>query len=121
MNYCLSFIFVFVAAFNLSALSSESYIREGMASWYGRQHHEKLTSSGEMFNMNHYTAAHRKLPFGTKVRVQNLRNGRSTIVTINDRGPFSGKRIIDLSRAAAREIGLLKKGVERVRIEVILN
>jgi rare lipoprotein A (peptidoglycan hydrolase) len=78
-----------------------------------------MTASGKRFNHNAMTAAHRTLPFGTKVRVTNLRNGRSVIVTINDRGPFTGGRIIDLSRGAAQKIGMIKSGVARVRVDVL--
>ena len=91
----------------------------GRASWYGKEFHGKKTASGEVFNMFAYTAAHRRLPFGTKVRVTNLENGKSVVVKINDRGPFIKGRIIDLSYAAAKKIDLVKMGVARVRIEVL--
>lgn len=91
----------------------------GAASWYGPGFHGRLTASGERFDQNDLTAAHKKLPFGTRVRVTNETNGRSVVVRINDRGPFVGKRVIDLSREAAEEIGLLKKGVSRVKLEVL--
>ena len=80
--------------------------KKGRASWYGPGFHGKRTANGERFNQNALTAAHRSLPFGTKVKVTNVRNGRSVIVRINDRGPFHGGRIIDLSRAAARILGI---------------
>ena len=91
----------------------------GTASWYGPGFHGRRTASGEKFNQNALTAAHRSLPFGTKVRVTNMRNGRSVIVRINDRGPFSGGRIIDLSRGAARAIGMVSSGTAPVRLEVL--
>ena len=91
----------------------------GMASYYSRAHHGRRTASGEVFDMQAMTAAHRSLPFGTRVRVTNLSNGRHTVVRINDRGPFKGKRIIDLSYAAARELGAVGPGVVRVRLEVV--
>lgn len=91
----------------------------GWASWYGRKFHGRKTASGERFNMNAMTAAHRTLPFGTKVRVTNLANKRSVIVRINDRGPFARGRIIDLSRRAARVLGYARKGRARVRIEAL--
>ncbi len=91
----------------------------GLASWYGGKFHGRLTASGEIFNTNDYTAAHKKLPFGTIVRVINLDNGKSVVVRINDRGPFVKGRIIDLSRAAASAIGMIGKGVARVRLDVI--
>jgi len=77
----------------------------GRASWYGELHHGRPTANGERFDMNALTAAHRTLPFGTNVRVTNNKNGRSVIVTINDRGPFVRGRIIDVSPAAARVLG----------------
>ncbi len=94
-------------------------LQEGLASWYGGKFHGRLTSSGEVFDTNEKTAAHKSLPFGTIVKVVNLENGRFTVVKINDRGPFVEGRIIDLSRAAAEEIGMLALGVARVSIEVL--
>ena len=91
----------------------------GTASWYGPGFHGRRTANGERFNQNALTAAHRTLPFGTRVKVTNLSNNRSVVVRINDRGPYSGGRIIDLSAAAAREIGMINSGVARVRIEVL--
>lgn len=93
----------------------------GKASWYGRKFHGRPTASGERFDMRELTAAHRTLPFGTQVRVTNLENNRSVVVRINDRGPFVGDRIIDLSRAAARQISMIERGVVRVRIRVMRN
>jgi rare lipoprotein A len=89
------------------------------ASWYGRDFHGRQTASGEHFNMNDHTAAHRTLPFGTVVRITNLRNGKHTTVRINDRGPWVRGRDIDLSYGAARDLGMLNTGLERVFIEVI--
>jgi rare lipoprotein A len=91
----------------------------GMASWYGPGFHGRRSASGEVFNQNALTAAHRTLPFGTQVRVTNLANGQSVVVRINDRGPFGHGRIIDLSAAAASNIGLRASGVARVQIEVL--
>src|SRR5436305_1875354 len=91
----------------------------GRASWYGDAHHGKQTASGEIFDMTKLTAAHRTLPFGARVRVTNVANGRSVVVRINDRGPFTGGRIIDLSQAAARELGALGTGLFSVRLEVL--
>jgi len=93
--------------------------QSGMASWYGPGFHGNRSASGEVFNQNALTAAHRTLPFGTQVRVTNLNNGQSVVVRINDRGPFSGGRIIDLSRGAASEIGMVSSGTARVRVEVL--
>jgi rare lipoprotein A len=85
---------------------SEQHLQSGPASWYGPGFHGRRTASGEIFNTNELTAAHRSLPFGTRVRVTNQRTGRSTVVRINDRGPYAHGRIIDLSRASAEAIGL---------------
>ena len=95
------------------------YDRTGMASWYGVKFHGRTTANGQSYNMYAATAAHRSLRFGTKVRVTNLANGRSTVLTINDRGPFVKGRIIDVSWAAARELGFLESGVARVRIQAV--
>jgi rare lipoprotein A len=91
----------------------------GIASWYGPNFHGKYTSSGEIYNMYDYTAAHKTLPMNTKVRVTNLNNGKSVVVRINDRGPFVRGRIIDLSYAAAKQIGVDKTGTAPVKIKVI--
>lgn len=93
----------------------------GMASWYGPGFHGRRSASGEIFNQNELTAAHRTLPFGTRVRVVNMQNGASVVVRINDRGPYSHGRILDLSAAAARQIGLDRAGVGMVRMEVLAN
>lgn len=91
----------------------------GVASWYGPGFHGKKTASGEIYSQNGMTAASRTLPLGTRVMVTNLANGKEAEVTINDRGPYVDGRIIDLSKAAARKLGLLNPGTARVRIEVI--
>lgn len=91
----------------------------GMASWYGPGFHGRRSASGEVFNQNALTAAHRSLPFGTLVRVTNLNTGASVVVRINDRGPFSHGRVIDLSAAAARTIGLMRAGVAQVQVDVV--
>jgi rare lipoprotein A len=97
---------------------SQSTITEtGLASWYGSRHHGKRTASGEVFNQEKFTAAHRTLPWGSRVKVTNLANGKSVEVRINDRGPFSKGRIIDLSRAAARSLDMVEQGITTVRIE----
>lgn len=94
-------------------------IRGGRASFYGRRFHGRTTANGERFNMNAMTAAHRTLPFGTRVRVTNPRTGASVIVRINDRGPFHGNRVIDVSRAAAEELGMIRAGTASVQLEVL--
>jgi len=91
----------------------------GVASYYGRRFHGRLTANGERFNMRAMTAAHKTLPFGSKVRVTNPRNGREVTVRINDRGPFTPGRTIDLSRAAAERIGLVKRGHARVKLDLL--
>ncbi len=91
----------------------------GIASWYGGSWHGRLTANGERYNQNTMTAAHKKLPFGTKVRVTNLSNGRSCIVRINNRGPYIRGRVIDLSPVAAKKIGSYSGGLARVRLEVL--
>lgn len=91
----------------------------GIASYYGRRFHGRLTANGERFNMNAMTAAHKTLPFGTRVRVTNPRNGKSVTVRINDRGPFIRGRTIDLSRAAAQRIGMISTGHARVKLDIL--
>ncbi len=103
------------AVFNTAEARSYS----GKASWYGERFHGRQTASGERYNMNAMTAAHRTLPFGTRVRVTNKSNGRSVVVRINDRGPFVGGRVIDLSYAAARRVGMVNSGTAPVRVDVL--
>jgi rare lipoprotein A len=91
----------------------------GMASWYGPGDDGTKSASGEIFRQNALTAAHRSLPFGTKVRVTNLKNGHSVVVRINDRGPYIRGRIIDLSTAAAQVLGMFEPGVVPVRVDVL--
>ncbi len=101
-----------------AALEKPSYVEEGTASWYGPSHQGKRTADGERFDMHAFTCAHRSLPFETVLRVTNLANGRSVKVRVNDRGPYVKRRILDLSAAAARALGMTEDGVSRVRIEV---
>ena len=91
----------------------------GVASWYGHPYHGRASASGEIYDMEKLTAAHRTMPFHTWVRVSCLENGKSVEVRINDRGPFVGDRIIDLSKAAARKIDMLGPGTAKVKVEVI--
>lgn len=93
--------------------------QEGMASWYGLEEKGQKTASGEVMDPERFTAAHVSLPFGTVVRVDDLDTGRSVVVTINDRGPFVAGRIIDLSYGSAKALGMIGKGVARVRIRVL--
>ncbi|WP_019499750.1 septal ring lytic transglycosylase RlpA family protein [Pseudanabaena sp. PCC 6802] len=94
-------------------------VASGFASWYGPGFHGAMSASGEIFNANAMTAAHRTLPFGTQVRVTNMDNGQSVVVRINDRGPYAHGRVIDISEGAARAIGLVYSGVAPVRMEVL--
>jgi rare lipoprotein A len=94
-------------------------IKSGMASWYGSVLQGHLTASGRRFNMYELTAAHRTLPFGSKVKVTNLRNHRSVVVTITDRGVLFPERVIDLSWGAAKELNMVKMGVDPVKLELI--
>lgn len=96
-----------------------SFSQVGVASYYGKKFEDHKTANGERFDSQAFTAAHRTLPIGTQVRVTNLRNHRSVVVRINDRGPFSRKRIIDLSPAAAKALGIHDQGVMRVKIEAL--
>lgn len=91
----------------------------GKASWYGPGFHGRRTANGERYNQNAMTAAHRNLRFGTRVKVTNLNNGRSVILRINDRGPYVKGRVIDVSAAAARSLGMIKTGVAPVRVTIL--
>ena len=104
----------------LTAVASNSvskFKQTGLASWYGRQFHGRKTASGETFDMNGLTAAHRSLPLNCYVKVTNKTNGKSVVVKVNDRGPFSGNRVMDLSYGAAKQLGITNKGVGNVSIE----
>lgn len=94
-------------------------LQRGMASWYGANHQGKRTASGEKFNMNALTAAHRTLPMNSVVKVKSLSTGKTVLVRINDRGPFAQGRIIDVSKAAAQKLGFIKRGTDRVEIDVV--
>lgn len=97
-----------------------SFNQTGRASWYGSQFHGRKTSNGERFDMNMMTAAHKTLPIPSYAKVTNLSNGKTVIVRINDRGPFHGNRIIDVSKAAAHKLGFLSQGTANVRVEQII-
>lgn len=103
----------------IAVISFNAGDMEGKASYYSDKLHGKPTASGEPYDRTEFTAAHPELESGTEVRVTYMETGESVVVEVNDRGPHSGNRIIDLSRAAAREIGLVNDGVGRVRLEVI--
>tara|TARA_B100000686_G_scaffold308343_1_gene349304 strand:- start:3465 stop:4175 length:711 start_codon:yes stop_codon:yes gene_type:complete len=96
-----------------------NFTQEGVASWYGLKFHGRLTSNKEIYDMHAMTAAHKTLPFNSKVRVVNIKNNREVIVRINDRGPFVNDRIIDLSFAAARQLAMMESGTVRVRLTVL--
>jgi rare lipoprotein A len=91
----------------------------GVASWYGPGFHGRTTANGERYDMHGMTAAHKSLAFGTRVRVTNETNGKSVVVRINDRGPYVGKRIIDLSKSAAQAIDMIGPGTAAVTVEVV--
>ncbi len=118
-------VFTLFVALLLSACASQGvvdphgYRAEGQASWYGAKHQGRKTASGERFDQNALTAAHRELPFGTQVRVTNLNNSKSVIVRINDRGPHTRNRLIDLSQQAAKQLDMLRAGVAPVRVEAL--
>lgn len=97
-----------------------SFSQVGRASWYGKQFHGRKTSSGERYDMNEMTAAHKTLPIPSYARVTNLQNGKSVVVRINDRGPFHGKRVVDVSKAAAKRLGFMHTGTAKVRVEQIV-
>lgn len=116
-------ILIAIASLLLSACASQGkidpdgYRAEGQASYYGARHHGNKTASGERFDQHALTAAHRSLPFGSRVQVTNLRNDKTVVVRINDRGPYAKKRIIDLSQKAAEQLDMLRDGVVPVRVE----
>lgn len=107
------------AAFISLAGTSVANAQCGKASWYGPGFHGRSTASGERFNQGNMTAAHKSLPFGTKLRVTNKRNGKSVVVRINDRGPFVRGRLLDLSKGAASQIGMIRSGSASVCIAQI--
>ncbi len=100
-------------------IDPRGYDRDGVASYYGARHHGARTASGERFDQHGLTAAHRQLPFGTRVVVTNLANQRNVIVRINDRGPQSRGRLIDVSKGAAEKLGMLRSGTARVRVQTL--
>ena len=97
-----------------------SFSQTGKASWYGNQFHGRKTASGERYDMNALTAAHRTLPIPSYARVTNTKNGKSVIVRVNDRGPFHGSRVMDVSKAAAQKLGFISQGTTHIKIEQVL-
>jgi rare lipoprotein A len=91
----------------------------GVASWYGQEFQGNETASGEIYDLNRLTAAHQTLPFGTTIRVTNLENKKNVLLRINDRGPHIGRRLLDVSWAAAKRLGFVHSGITRVRVEVV--
>ncbi|HEY4652572.1 MAG TPA: septal ring lytic transglycosylase RlpA family protein [Pontibacter sp.] len=112
-------IFLFLGLGQTTFAQDTNKSQTGAASWYGSKYHGRKTSSGERYNKNDMTAAHNTLPFGTKVKVTNLANNESVILRINDRGPYVGKRIIDVSEVAAKKLAMHKQGVAEVKVEVL--
>jgi len=112
---------VIFCGFNFQTMAGEQKFKGmlAIASWYGGKFHGRITANGERFDMDGLTAAHRSLPFGSKVRVTNPATNDSIIVRINDRGPYVGNRVIDLSRAAAKAVRIIDSGVAPVRLEVL--
>lgn len=108
-----------LAACATSRAPASGDFEEGPASWYGEPYHGRPTASGTIYNQRELTAAHRTLPFGTRLRVHDLENGRHVDVLVNDRGPFVAGRILDLSRGAAEALDLVRRGVAPVRLEVL--
>ncbi len=102
-----------------STKTFDSYRQVGLASWYGPGFHGRKTASGERFNQEALTCAHRKLPFGTKLLVTHLKNNKSVVVVVNDRGPYVDSKIIDLSYAAAKELSMIQSGVAKVELKKI--
>ena len=107
------------AASMMPIVHAHENVLSGVASWYGPGFHGRTTANGERYDMNDMTAAHKSLEFGTKVRVTNQNNGKSVVVRINDRGPYVGSRIIDLSKSAAQAIDMIGPGTASVTVEVL--
>jgi len=119
---CLGFVVVIIILLSGCAhyqRPGQGYVETGTASWYGEDFHGKPTSSGERYNMYGISAAHKTIPLGCKVRVTNLDNGQQVVCLINDRGPFVGDRIIDMSYGAAQQLGMVDCGLARVKVEVL--
>ncbi|MGD0693273.1 MAG: septal ring lytic transglycosylase RlpA family protein [Terriglobia bacterium] len=108
-----------LATFVAPKVTQQTVGELGLASWYGEEFQGNTTASGEVYDMNGFTAAHRSLPLGTRLKITNLRNNRSLVVRVNDRGPFVPNRIVDVSRAAAFRLGFMASGLALVRAEVV--
>jgi rare lipoprotein A len=112
-------ILLIASASAAEAKVKPGHSQRGIASFYHDKFHGRKTASGQIYNRNIPSAAHKTLPLGTKVKVTDTKTGKSIVVKVNDRGPFIGGRIIDLSRSAARQLGILKRGLARVEVEVL--
>jgi rare lipoprotein A len=115
----LSVVALALAAVSITPEIAAAKTQSGKASWYGSSLQGRKTASGERFNMNTYSAAHRTYAFGTKLCVENLRNGRGVTVRVNDRGPFVRGRVVDVSRKAAQSLGMIRSGTVSVRVSVV--
>ena len=103
----------------IESIQNHPHVQIGISSYYGKEFHKKRTASGQIFDMHKISAAHKTLPLGTKIRVTNLKNGRSLTMTITDRGPFVKGRILDVSYKAAKKLGFVNQGTTKVRIDVL--
>jgi rare lipoprotein A len=119
---CMFYILIILFFGSCSVVDSEDedcFVATGIASWYGEDYHGTKTANGEIYDMESMTAAHKTLPFNTKVLVENLDNGKTVTVRINNRGPYVQGRIIDLSRKAAREIDIITAGLAEVELHIV--
>jgi rare lipoprotein A len=107
----------FLPAFSQGLEYKKSF--EGLASFYGKEFNGKTTANGEVFRNRYYTCAHRTLPFGTLIEIENPKNGKKVIVKVNDRGPYCGDRVIDLSHEAARNLGMIHRGVSEIKAKIL--
>ncbi|MDN5214087.1 septal ring lytic transglycosylase RlpA family protein [Fulvivirgaceae bacterium BMA12] len=119
MPKIMAIVLLITAIFCNICTTQESKTQKGMASYYHNNLHGRATASGELYDKNKLSAAHRSLPFGSKVKVTNLTNQKSVVVIINDRGPYAKKRIIDISYAAAKKIDMIRAGVIEVQLEIL--
>ena len=110
---------IFVGLVTVNTSVSAGKVQKGIASYYHDSLHGRKTASGEIYNKNKMSAAHKRLPLGSKVRVTRVQTGKSIVVRINDRGPFVKGRIIDLSRKAAKKLGMIRRGIVPVKVEVL--
>lgn len=119
MTFKTTIITLFTALVSLSFVPASAQTQTGIASYYGNQFHGRRTSSGEIYHRDSLTCAHRTLPFGTLLKVRNTKNGREVVVKVTDRGPFRRGGVVDLSMAAAKEIGMVSSGIVRVEVEQV--